>query len=265
MDFTVWPGSRIAKLPITLRRPALIVRNLLARNPAPPVPDPFRYRGDGLATDHHHFVPFEEDPVFNGLFHRMVKPWLGVEQDLRWRLWILTRFARQAVNLDGSFAEFGAFRGGCAFMILSSCNLVPGRHMFLFDTFAGIPASNLTESERAKGFAGRLSNTSLEYITGFLSEWRSFLVFVQGDVFETLPETETGALSFCHIDLNATAPTVAALEYAYPRLVPGGIVVFDDYGFLEYDEQRRAIDQFFSDKNEKPLALPTGQAVVIRL
>ena len=71
-------------------------------------------------------------------------------------------------------------------------------------------------------------------------------------------------MAFAHIDLNAALPTVRAIEYAYPRLVRAGVIVFDDYGFMGYEDQRRAIDSFFAGKPDMPIALPTGQAIVIK-
>src|ERR687887_314012 len=133
MDFVVYPGSRIAGLPPVLRLPALLVRNLVRRRAA----ERFVYSGDGLATDH--FSPFLVDPVFSDLYDRMAAHWFDRPIDVRWRMWILTQCARHCVALPGSFVEFGVYRAGCAFMILSTAQLQPDRPFYLFDTFQGIP------------------------------------------------------------------------------------------------------------------------------
>jgi hypothetical protein len=67
------------------------------------------------------------------------------------------------------------------------------------------------------------------------------------------------------MDLNASAPTELALDYAYSRLVAGAIVVFDDYGDPTYRDQRTVVDSFFAERPEEPIALPTGQAFVIKV
>ncbi len=59
-------------------------------------------------------------------------------------------------------------------------------------------------------------------------------------------------------------PTADALAFFYERLVDRGILVCDDYGFETCPGARRAIDEFFADKSEPVLHLPTGQGVVIR-
>ena len=84
--------------------------------------------------------------------------------DIRWRMWLLTSVARQVRDLPGDTAEFGVYRAGCARMILETVGLPSGRRYHLFDTFAGIPDSELTERERAERYAGRLADTSVELV-----------------------------------------------------------------------------------------------------
>ncbi len=270
MDFTVYPGSRIARLPRIFRGPALAFRNAWQvwkrhRGRDGGAETDFSWAGDGFATGH--FSPFLVDARFNELYRRMVEHWsFGRPErapDVRWRLWILTCLARTSAHRMGAFAEFGVFRGGSAFMILATSPPLT-RGFYLFDSFEGVPASRLTETEQARGLAGRGHETTVEDVTRFLGAWRDDIQIVKGDVFETLPKTETGPLAFCHMDLNAAAATEAALEYAYPRLLSGAIVVFDDYGWHGYEDQRAVIDRFFAGRAEMPIALPTGQAAVIK-
>jgi predicted O-methyltransferase YrrM len=123
----------------------------------------------------------------------------------------------------------------------------------------------LTDQEVKAGFGGRLSDASVEEVRGRLAPWQEQVQFVVGDVFETLRGTETGPLAFVHLDLNAAAPTEFALEYIWSRLVPGGMVVFDDYGWAQYSDQKQLIDRFFADKRDGLMALPTGQALTVKL
>jgi O-methyltransferase len=55
-----------------------------------------------------------------------------------------------------------------------------------------------------------------------------------------------------------------ALEFIWPRLVSGGFIVFDDYGFPTCPGAREAVDEFFDAKDSIPLCLPTGQAIVFK-
>lgn len=148
-------------------------------------------------------------------------------------------------------------------MLLSTVDLPSETKLHLFDTFEGIPDSELTEHELNEGFSGRYEDSSAEYVRDLLGEWASQVEIHAGDVFDTLPATETGPLAFAHIDLNASAPTKAALDYAYPRMVPGFTILLDDYGWPDYREQKRVIDEFFEDKPEDVIPLPTGQGLVL--
>jgi len=245
---------QIAELPKVLQPPARRLRDAVRKSF-------YRYEADGVATSH--LCPFLNDQQFLQRYSVVEDLWEGL--DIRWRLWILTKSAEHCAALDGSFAEFGVWRGGCAYMILSGSRPRPGRSYFLFDTFEGIPNSNLTARETAAGFAGRLSNVSLTDVQTRLDPWKDQLKFVVGDIFKTLPETETGPLSFVHLDLNAAAASDFALRYAWSRVLTSGMVVFDDYGQDDYWEQRRMIDEFFATEKAPLIALPTGQALAIKV
>jgi O-methyltransferase len=245
---------RIAELPAALQPPARFVRGLVKKSS-------YMYEGDGIATKH--FTPFLDDPGFQARYEKVAHTWPG--SDNRWRLWILTRSAMHCAPLDGSFAEFGVYRGGCTFMVLSECRPRSHRSVFLFDTFAGIPTSRLTEYEEGAGFGGRLADVSVEEVRARLAPWSDQVRFVAGDVFETLSETETGPLAFAHLDMNASAPTKIALDYVWSRMVPGGMMVFDDYGWAQYADQKKLIDDFFGDKPDGLMALPTGQALSVKV
>jgi len=70
---------------------------------------------------------------------------------------------------------------------------------------------------------------------------------------------------FAHIDLDLYQGVLDTLAFVYPRMPTGGVIVCDDYGFASCPGARRAIEEFFADKPEKPLALLTGQAVIHKL
>ena len=248
--------NRVAALP---PRPRRAIDSLYRRLPIPP---DWAYNADGMATIH--YSPFITDAEFTRLYDEMAQGWFEDEVvDVRWRMWLLTRFALQASALEGNFAEFGVYRGGCSWMLLSVLGLDTQRRLHLFDTFEGIPQSNLAEAERQARFGGRLADTSAEFVAGLLAPWDPIPRLWPGDVFDTMPATDTGPLAFAHIDLNAAAPTVHVLEHVYERLVPGGIVVFDDYAFRGYEEQRAAIDESMRERVESVIALPTGQGLLL--
>ncbi len=251
-------AAGLARLPRPVRR-AVDMAHELATTGRLAKPPPYVYEADGLATAHH--SPFLGDREWTARYDAMARDWfVGGVVDVRWRMWILTELARHADG-TGGFAEFGTNRGGCAYMMLATTQHSP---LHMFDTFSGIPETNLTAEERAHGLGGMWSQTSVEHVKQRLAEWPQRTHYVVGDVFETLDRVETGSLALVHMDLNAALPTKRALEYAHPRLRAGGVIVCDDYGASAYAAQRAVIDAFFAQTDDRAIALPTGQGLVVK-
>lgn len=217
----------------------------------------YAWEGDGFATSH--LSPFLHDEDWLRHYDQMRAGWLDIPLDVRWRMWILTQAAKQSDDAGAGFAEFGTYRGGCAYMVLAC---TARSRMWLYDTFEGVPPQSIGAGEEF--LAGVYDNTTVDYVQQLLRPWSDRTEFVVGDVFETVPAHDPGPLSLVHMDLNAAAPTVHALEFAYERLVPGGFVVFDDYGQREFAQQRAALDDFFATRREEIIALPTGQGLVAK-
>ena len=72
--------------------------------------------------------------------------------------------------------------------------------------------------------------------------------------------------AFVHVDVDLYSSVRDCCEFFYPRLSGGASMVFDDYGFPHYrDAAKRAVDEYFADKPERPLVLASGQCVVVKL
>ena len=69
---------------------------------------------------------------------------------------------------------------------------------------------------------------------------------------------------FVHIDVDILEPTRDSIEFFYPRMMPGGIMLFDDYGFTSCPGAKLAADVFFEGRPEKIGLLTTGQAIIIK-
>lgn len=139
-----------------------------------------------------------------------------------------------------------------------------GRKFLLFDTFSGIPSKGLTEREINLKFEGMYSDVTLKKVKEKLKDYLDVIEFYVGIIPHTFNNLKLEPVAFLHLDLNAALPTKNALDFFYPALQPGGVVIFDDYGWSGFEDQREVIDSFFSDKTEEILALPTGQGAVIK-
>ena len=87
---------------------------------------------------------------------------------------------------------------------------------------------------------------------------------IRGFVPETFKIAIPEHIAFLHIDLNSPTAEIAALEHLFDRVVSGGYIVFDDYGWKHFKKQRDAENRFMADRGHSILELATGQGLVIK-
>lgn len=180
------------------------------------------------------------------------------------RCYILMNFASLCLNYEGDFAECGTYKGGTAYLI---ANLIDSagkqKVLHLFDTFTGMPV--FADPKRDNHKPGDFGDTSLSSVKMFLQKFK-FINYHVGIIPNTFNDVENSYFSFVHIDVDLYPSTLACCQFFYPRLVKGGVLICDDYGFKGYERAAKlAIDDFFKDKPEKVIYLPTGQAIVIKI
>ena len=84
---------------------------------------------------------------------------------------------------------------------------------------------------------------------------------IRGVVPGVLDQVKSERIAFLSIDMNGAVAERAALEYFYDKMLPGGIIYFDDYGW-DYPELRATVDDFFVGKPEKLLHFPLWKIVI---
>lgn len=175
--------------------------------------------------------------------HRVIAPYTMVGEDRLASLFALGKRACEE-DLPGHFVECGVAGGGTSALLAA----VIARHsrrprqLFSFDTFAGMP--DATEHDIHMGMrAGRSGwgagtcaapMSSLMEVCGKLGA-SDYVRPVQGLFCDTLPAraAEIGAIAFLHMDGDWYESTRDILVNLYDRVVPGGLVQIDDYGFWE--------------------------------
>lgn len=201
-------------------------------------------------------IPWNEVEAFPQLWRLASKRTLVDEA----RAQTLYQLARHASCLEGSFAEIGVFRGGTA-KLLAHVADAKAKKLHLFDTFAGMPETDVDRDLLGKG---DFANTSLGEVKRFLAPHAS-PVFHQGEFPATAAGLEDERFSLVHCDADIASSVEACCEFFYPRLVKGGVIVFDDYGFTSTPGAKKVSDAFFADKPEPLLHLVTSQAIAIKL
>ncbi len=139
------------------------------------------------------------------------------------------------------------------------------RRFFLLDTYEGIPVEQLTAGEIKGDFEAcndQYSPCDEQVVETFKPYPNA--VIIKGRVPDTLAQVDTKRVCYLSIDMNAVVPEIAAAEYFWDKLVPGAVVLLDDYGWGMHAEQRHAFDEFAEEKRSRILCLPTGQGLIIK-
>jgi len=180
-----------------------------------------------------------------------------------WRLHVYTWCCEQALKLDGDLVECGVHMGLYSLVMMKTLKFAnSGRNMVLYDTFEGLSEEFSSAGERAL-VAGVYDIPDWEkQVRESFSVYQNASV-IKGNVPEVLADTAPDRVSFLHLDMNAASAEIAALEFFWPRLVPGAIILLDDYGRAENLEIGEAHETWFGDKGMKILELPTGQGFVL--
>jgi len=164
--------------------------------------------------------------------------------------------ARAARSLRGAYAEAGVFKGGSARLICEEKGDAP---LHLFDVFEMLQDGAVAGGEAVRDHFGA--------VHGRLGDVRCLLASYPNVHFHPglFPETTAGldelSFSFVHLDLDLPGPTQAALDYFHPRLVPGGILIGDDYGDPEL---RACFENWFAGRPDTFIELAWSQLMVVR-
>ncbi len=223
---------------------------------------PLTYNQDGLATVHN--CDFLREQRFLEAYRlgEELDSWGGSQ--IHWRAYVACWAADKASRLQGDFVECGVNRGGLARVVMHYVDFPRlDKVFYLLDTFRGFEDKYVADAERAREITLHYS-----YEECYDAVVRTFAglpaVIIRGAVPDTLPQVKTTKVSYLSLDMNCAAPEIAAAEYFWDKLVPGAVILLDDYAWQKHDEQRLAFDGFARKKGVMILPLPTGQGMIFR-
>ena len=142
------------------------------------------------------------------------------------------------------------------------------KEFYLYDTFEGLDLRYSTTMEMALSLdaEGIAEYSKNDNETGVRNRFEKFkwVKVVKGVVPDILKISSPKKISFLHLDLNAGEAETKALDYLYDRVTNGGVILIDDYGRFEHNQLHCAHNQWFLNKGQSILELPTGQGLVIK-
>lgn len=237
------PGNR-------LLRSALL---RMVRKFAPPFFPPEKYLHQPLA----------KWPPFVGLVHdvrlpRRVRPHPSPRPTGPPHVNILIAMIDHTLGVEGDVAECGVFRGASLIpMAIHLQQVAPGKHLFGFDSFQGVDESILFDislgapPEQYKR-VGAFDRTSCSMVKRKLLRFRLDNVqLITGYFRDSLSEHSERRFCFAHFDLGIFQACKECLEFFYPRMNSGGIILINSYNDPPWPGCNQAVDEFLQDKPEK--------------
>ncbi|MBB3890713.1 hypothetical protein GGQ61_001430 [Phenylobacterium haematophilum] len=195
---------------------------------------------------------FIREPAFAKAVNDHTRP--GAERAGVWRYNTLVWAARQVAPLDGDFVECACYRGNTARIVADLVD-ISNRRYFLYDLFdhdETMPHHSMPAH----------SKTLYDEVRARFPEPN--VIITQGRVPDSLAIASPEKIALMHIDMNNVDAEIGTLELLWDRVVPGGIVVLDDYGWLAYHKQFSAELAWFRQRGQYVLEMPTGQGLVVK-
>jgi len=226
------------------------------------------FAGDGLAV-FGKSLGFRFDGGFVDLVNRHAKSYQ--DKARLWRLHTLCWAGKRALDLEGDFVECGVYKG---FFSAVVCDYLgfgqTGRSFYLYDSFEGFSAKYTSPSDFAAGQlfinVAQRDYQQAHLYDAVCERFRKYpnVRLIRGFMPDSLDSICPQKISYLHIDLNSPKAEYLTLERLYPFVMPGGMIIFDDYGWSNFKKQQEAVQKFFTKTGEMVLELPTGQGLVIK-
>lgn len=176
---------------------------------------------------------------------------------------IILGLLKSVAELPGDVVECGVYQGATLVPVgvYLHQNKIP-KALFGCDSFEGFDEAVLAEialggSEDPQKKIGGFSDTSYGLVKEKLRRLglHERVHLLKGYFQETLPELSERRFSFVHLDCDLYDSYKTCLEFFYPRLTPGGIILFDEYNSRTWPGCNKAVDEFFAGKREKPIEI----------
>jgi O-methyltransferase len=224
--------------------------------------DNAKYIGDGIITTHSiDILKIEEFAhSYTNAFEFVPAKWHTI-RDILWRSHIYSWAYNQGKSLNklhpnADFVELGVWYGILSKAALNMDFGTSGTYNFyLCDPWG--EQRDLHKIEKSEKYSDDIFN-----IVHARFQQYANVKLLRGIVPDILEQIPSEKIAFLSIDMNSSKPERLALEFFWPKILQGGVIYLDDYG--DFSDLRNEVNDFLSDKEEKILYFPTGQALIIK-
>jgi O-methyltransferase len=210
--------------------------------------------GDNLFTFGRN-LSFLDMPKFMAAFEKNSPT--PTERAVIWRVFVMTWAAEVGLRREGDFVECGCGRGANARIIVDFLDFAhTAKQFYLYDMFDhGEDTAHVKQSFHSP----ELYDTVKQRFADLPN-----VHVIQGRVPDILKERSPEKIAYLHIDLNDADAEIGALELLFDRVVPGAMIILDDYGWHAYRAQKLVEDTWLAARGYRVLELPTGQGMVLK-
>jgi len=184
------------------------------------------------------YSPWLSDFDFINTYNGIVPNHTLVDVYRCFELWTL---GKQMQAVDGDLLEVGVWRGGTG-IVLAKSILGSDKKVYLADTFTGV----VKAGERDTLYVGgEHADTSLSIVEALIKTFElDNTVTLQGMFPEDTAHLVPGKIAMLHCDVDVYQSAKDVVEWVLPRLSPGGVMVFDDYGFTGCEGVTRLVNEY---------------------
>jgi hypothetical protein len=212
------------------------------------------FLGDNLFTWGRNNSLFEDKPFVQAWQSNLQN---DADQAIAWRRYILACAAFHCAQLEGDFAECGVYTGSGIKTVMDYMGGTAFNKTFWgYDTFDYNPVAGHKFAGQEEGLFDKVQERFASYPQ---------VKLIKGLIPDSFALGCPEKLAYLHIDLNNVEGEIAALEVLFDKVVPGGMVILDDYEWAGiYRPQKAAEDPWFYARGYRVFPLPTGQGFVIK-
>ena len=209
------------------------------------------------------YSPWNKDALFQEVYAE-IQPFTLVDKYRCFELWSLV--AQSSKLQTGCIIEVGVWRGGTGALIAKQAELREIKDkVYLCDTFTGVVKAGLNDKEY-KG--GEHANTTRRVVEKLIHrKMKLDNVEILEGVFpdQTGSDIERMVFRFCHIDVDVYQSAKDIIDWIWDRMVSGGIIVFDDYGFQCCEGITKYVEELMYVKDRVMIHNLNGHAVLLKL
>jgi len=188
----------------------------------------------------------------------------------RQRHYILIQYFRTLGLPKNAVVECGVWRGLSSYQLCYHLKKYHDQGLsveyHVFDSFEGLSRpthEDIPTADNVKSAKKGKLNCSIQELKRNLSEF-SFITYHKGWIPEKFHEVKHKKFSFVHIDVDLYQPIKDSIEFFYTRIDRNGLIIIDDYGYLQFPGAFKAVEEFVSKEKCPCLRLPTGQAIIFK-